>query len=402
MESFQQALKACRGNWMRKKRTFFCILAAVLICALLSGCADEAGKSYKEGLSLYKEGKYQEALKRYQLSVSQGNQDPVVYADMALCYEMMEDSKHAAEMISKARVLSPSDKRILRREGICLYLNGDYANAILVLRNSFPEEEEKDKKAEGPEELEIRGFIASALMKTGSYEEAIEEFNILITANDHATQHLILAGECYLLMHQFSAADQYFDLVSGQADRKPSHYLRMYNSCVAAGSYNSAVRCFEEGLQLTGEGADHEMTAGEYYARAGRLSDAEISLSGESSVGARLAEASLYTRDGRYDDAEHIYKDLLGRGEETAEVYSAYMLLKIISGKADEARELLKRVESFNDREVLRSARWNEIILLEMEQDYKYAYEKLQVYRREFGTTEETERENLFLSRVLK
>ena len=387
---------------MNKKRTIFCILAAVLISALLSGCADEAGKSYKEGLSLYKEGKYQEALKSYQLSVSQGLKDPVVYADMALCYEMMEDSQHAAEMISKARVLSPSDKRILRREGICLYLNGDYSNAILVLRNSFPEKDEKDKKEEGPDELEARGFIASALMKTGSYEEAVQELNILITANDHATQHLILAGECYLLMHQLSAADQYFELVAAQADRKPSHYLYMYNACVAAGSYSSAVRYFEEGLKLTGEGRDHEMTAGEYYARAGRLSDAEISLSGESSVGARLAEASLYTRDGRYEEAETIYKDLLSRGEETAEVYSAYMMLKIVSGKSDEARELLKRVESFKDHEVLRSARWNEIILLEMEQDYDYAYEKLLEYRQEFGTTEETEREALFLSRVLK
>ena len=377
-------------------------MAAVLLCTLLSGCADEAGKSYKEGLSLYKEGKYQEALKSYQLSVSQGLDDPVVYADMALCYEMMEDSQHAAEMISKARVLSPADKRILRREGICLFLNGDYTNALLVLRNSFPEGEEEAEKEEGPNELETRGFIAQALMKTGSYEEAVEELNILITANDHATQHLILAGECYLLMHQFSAADQYFELVAGQADRKPSHYLYMYNACVAAGSYSSAVRYFEEGLKLTGEGTDHEMTAGEYYARAGRLSDAEISLSGESSVGARLAEASLCTRDGRYDEAETIYKDLLSRGEETAEVYSAYMLLMIVSGKPNEARELLKRVESFNDREVLRSARWNEIILLEMEQDYDYAYEKLLMYRQEFGTTEETEREALFLSRVLK
>ncbi|MBQ6541035.1 MAG: tetratricopeptide repeat protein [Lachnospiraceae bacterium] len=390
-----------------KKRPIICfILAAVLFCTVLSGCANEAGKSYKEGIRLYGEGKYQEALKNLQLSVSQGNDDPVVYADMALCYEMLEDSKHAAEMISKARVLSPSDKRILRREGICLYLTGDYPNAILVLRNSFPEEKDKkeDKKDE-PEDvliLEARGFIAWALMKTGAYEEAVQELNILISANDHATAHLVLAGECYLRLHQFSAADQYFDLVGGQADKKPSHYLYIYNACVDAGSYSSAVRYFEEGLSLTGEGGTFEMTRGEYYARAGRLSEAEISLSGESSVGAKLAEASLYTRNGKYQEAEAIYTDLLKRGEETAEVYSAYMILKIVSVQDNEARELLKRVQSFGDREVLRSALWNEIILLEKECDYEQAYEKLLAYRGDFGTTEATERELLFLARVLK
>ena len=386
---------------MKKKTVIFILMASVLLGAFLSGCADEAGKSYKEGIRLYQEGKYQEALKYYQLSVSQGNKDPVVYADMALCYEMMEDSRNAAEMISKARVLSPSDKRILRREGICLFLSGDYSNAILVLRSSFPDEEEKDKE-EGPLEREARGFIASALMKTGSYEEAVQELNVLITANDHATAHLVLAGECFLKLHQFSASDQYFDLVAAQADRKPSHYLYIYNACVDAGSYASAVRYCEEGLSLTGETGNHEMTAGEYYARAGRLSHAEISLSGESSVGARIAEAALLTRDGRYQEAEAIYTELLGRGEETAEVYSAYMVLKIVSGRPDEARELLKRVQSFGDREILRSALWNEIILYEMEKDYEQAYEKLLVYRADYGTTEETEREIVFLSRVLK
>ena len=388
---------------MKKRAFVWIVLIAVLTGTLLSGCKNEAGKSYKEGLRLYQEGKYQEALKNYQLSVSQGNKDPVVYADMALCYQMMEDAQNAAEMISKARVLSPSDKRILRREGICLFLAGDYPNAILVLRNSFPDEEEKDKeKEEGPDEREARGFIASALMKTGAYEEAVQELNTLITANDHATAHLILAGECYLKLHQFAAADQYFELVAAQEDRKPSHYLYIYNACVDAGSYASAVGYFEDGLLLTGEGSDHEMTAGEYYARAGRLSDAEISLSGESAVGAKLAEASLYTRDGRYAEAEAIYTELLGRGEETAEVYSAYMVLKIVSGKPDEARELLRRVQSFGDREILKSALWNEVILCEMEGDYELAYEKLLIYRADFGTTEETEREMLFLSRVMK
>lgn len=384
-----------------KRIRIFLIVFMVLAGTLLSGCADEAGKSYKEGLRLYGEGQYQEALKNYQLSISQGNKDPVVYADMALCYEMMDDSRSAAEMISKARVLSPSDKRILRREGICLFLTGDYPNSILVLRNSFPEEE-KEAKEESPEELEARGFIASALLKTGAYEEAVQELNRLITANVHATEHLILAGECYLKMHQFAAADQYFTLVSAQQDRKPSHYLYIYNACVDAGSYSSAVGYFESGLALTGEGEKFEMTAGEYYARAGRISDAEISLSGETSVGAKLAEASLYTRNGRYEEAEAIYTELLGRGEETAEVYSSYMVLKIISGKSDEARGLLRRIQSFGDREILRSALWNEIILCEMEKDYELAYEKLLAYRGEYGSTEGTERELLFLSRVLK
>ena len=381
-----------------KRRFAIILICLAVLSVLLSGCADEAGKSYKEGLRLYQEGKYQDALKNYQLSVSQGNKDPVVYADMAVCYEMLEDSKSAAEMISKARVLSPSDKRILRREGICLFLKGDYRNAVLVLRSSLPEEEKDEEAAD----LEARGFIANALMKTGSYEEAVAELNRLITANDHATQHVILAGECYLRMHQFAAADQYFALIAGQADKKPSHYLYIYNACVEVGSYSSAVAYFEDGLALTGEGNGYEMTAGEYYARAGRLTDAEISLSGESTTGARIAKAALLTRDGRFEEAEAIYTELLARGEDTAEVYSAFMVMKIVSGKADEARELLRKVQSFGDREVLKSALWNEVILCEMEGDYELAYEKLLLYRVDYGTTEETEREFLFLSRVLK
>ena len=83
-----------------KRRFAIILICLAVLSVLLSGCADEAGKSYNEGLRLYQEGKYQDALKNYQLSVSQGNKDPVVYADMAVCYEMLEDSKSAAEMIS--------------------------------------------------------------------------------------------------------------------------------------------------------------------------------------------------------------------------------------------------------------------------------------------------------------
>ena len=66
---------------MVRKASILTVLLAAALSLLLSGCANEAGKSYEEGLRLFGEGQYQEAIKAYQLSVSQGYEDPVIYAD---------------------------------------------------------------------------------------------------------------------------------------------------------------------------------------------------------------------------------------------------------------------------------------------------------------------------------
>ena len=67
-------------------RKYLILPIAAVLLLLLCGCSEHR-KSYEEGQLALQEERYDEAIRRFELAVSQGMKEPVVYADLAIACE---------------------------------------------------------------------------------------------------------------------------------------------------------------------------------------------------------------------------------------------------------------------------------------------------------------------------
>lgn len=378
-----------------KIRILFLVFALCFAGALVS-CARDAAKSHEAGRKAYLNREFEDAIKYYELAVSQGEEDPLIYAEMALCYQKLDREAKADECMTSAEILMAGDPRLEKYLGIYYLRKENTDEALSHFLRALPEESDDRDESR----YETLGYIAEIRMKRGEYDEAIGIYNELIQNDYHATEHEILAGECYLYEHQFSAAEQYFQMLEKEESVRPSHYLYIVKACQSAEDYNGMVKYFDEGVRLIENSDNPEMTKGEYYVRSGRLNEARSILQNEDTVPGLIAKAYVYTMDGEYDEAENLYQNLILKGERLSEVYSGYMLLKIVAGDYAAAHQLFTKASTFKEKAILQTVYWNEIILYEMETDYETAYEKLIAYKERFGNSEVVTRELLFLQRV--
>lgn len=379
----------------RKKSIIFLVILAAL-ALFMTGCMEKE-KSYETALQKINDGRYEEALNYLNLSVSQGNQDRTLYAHKALVLLKLE-REHEAEAALMIAVSGETESIDIQKLcGVYYFEKGDYDTAM----QKFLRVKQMTEAAGKEYDSETLGYIAQILMAQGQYEQAILYLNRVILASYRLTEHELLAGKCYLKVHQFKAAGQYFEMVDKQDDRKPSHYLFMYDECMEAGAYSLAETCFAKGKSLCGT-KNQEMTLGEYYARAGLLENAEESLVKEDTVGSLLTQAWILAYNGDYEESGKIYETLIARNEDIEEVYVSYMTEKVMEGDVAAAKLLLEKIKTFDDEKIQKRAAWNEVILYEKEGDFDAAYKALVNYKNTYGTDEETSREIIFLERVLK
>ncbi len=380
----------------RMKQHFWILLTAALSAAFLFAGCGEGKKSYEEGIASYNEGRYEEAIRLYELAISQGEKKAVVYADLALAYDRYGNAEKAEEMLNQARNTAPKDREVLRRAGIFSFYREDYETAIRFFEQALPDQETK-KMSES--DVQTLSFLAESKKKLGKTAEAIELYQSVILAGYHTLEQKLFIGECLLMEHEFYAARTYFDWAFEEPSVRPEHYLYVYRIATEAEDYLDAERYFQAGLKVCSK---ETMTEGEYYANAGKYAAAIERLTDETTTGAYLARASIALQEKRYREAEEYYQILLKRGEELPVVYNQYMILKAVEGDFDAAKQLLSQIRAFKDPSIEEAVAWNEIILYELQRDYKTAYEKLLEYMKTFQKTTEAERELLFLSRALQ
>ena len=199
------------------KKTLLFLLLSIMLIGLAS--CGEGRKSYHAGLQDYRDGLYEEALRHYRLALSQGENAPGIYADMAMACLALGQEEEAKEYIAKAVSMGEKDPDVMTRAGIYYELAGDAQNALFYYAQVIP----SDLSSIPQERCDACGLAADIRMRNGEYEEAIRLYNGLIRTGYHTTEHIILAGLCFLKEHQFQAASQYFDLLAKRDETTPWH-----------------------------------------------------------------------------------------------------------------------------------------------------------------------------------
>ena len=374
------------------KRTV-CILAAALMLLFASSCGKEM-ESYNAGIAAFREENYEEAIRSLLLAVSQGMDDAFVKADLALAYEKSGQMSKALEYLNAAVQDAPSDPAVLKRIGRFYTYAGDSITALRYLGQSLRTPED----AMSVPDLETTAYAAEIETRYGNYDEAIRLYNTLITQNYLVPEHQLLAGMCYLKMHQLQAACQYFDLLMLQESTSPEYFLIIYHALCDRGFTDEAEPYFQEGLKRCDQ--EGTISRGEYCADAFRTDLAEEEGLDGSTTGTMLAKAALLRENGDQEEAENIYVALIQKGEDLEKIYNQYLILKAEQGDFQAAFRLLSFVQTGSDAAAKKDADWNEIMLYEMQQDYDTAFRKLEEYMKKYTPSETVWREYAFLSRT--
>lgn len=103
------------------------ILGLVILMLLLSGCASNVRK----GVSLLEDGKYEEAIAKFQEDVDEEKNLDEAYRGMAIAYYELESYQEAAEYFSMALENKAEETAsIYHLMGTCCLQYGDYENTI--------------------------------------------------------------------------------------------------------------------------------------------------------------------------------------------------------------------------------------------------------------------------------
>ncbi len=373
---------------MKKIRIIF---ITGLFLLMLSGCR-EYRKSYETGLSLAAQGNYEEAIRKYRLAISQGMQEPVVYADLAAALQNIGAEDEADEAIGKALESGAEDPATLKKAGIFYLMRSRDATALQYLQASIRSEEEKLSG----EDLDTMGYVADIYRRAGAWQEAIRIYNLLISQGFCTLEHEILAGSCYLGLVQHEAACQYFEMAVNNPRITAKHYAVIVRMLREAGAVVNAEDYFARGLRFIEENGG--MSRGAFTYRCGKQAEASALLPESDDEETMLIRAAILRDSGDYEAAERIYEELIRNGHDGGNVYNAYMMLKTESGDYTAALQLLQKVQTSEDPEVRADGMWNEVILCERMQDYDAARKKLREYAAGRRLTDTELRELWFLT----
>lgn len=382
-----------RNKGGNRRRVYRTLALAVLLLLFLSACS-YGERSYEKGREAFLEGDYETSVRELRRAVSQGYTEPEVYADLAYALLKTGDTEKALRNMNTAVKKSPENPALKKRIGLFYREAGDEETAISYLQASLP-----TNGKYGKEDIESLGFLGELMFRQGRYEEAIELYLSLITLEDHVTEHDILIGEAYLKLNQAYAASQYFSLVLSKEEALPEHFLRIYGDLVAYGKKREAGKYYEEGLRRALlENAS--MSPGEYCLAAGMPEEAEKYFTDSDAPEARLARAMVLRNEGRFEEAEVIYRALIAEGEGSAEVYNQYLMMKTEEEDYTAAFQLLRQVYAMADENEKKNALYNEMIIYERMGDYETAFEKAQEFRKSYPMDTSADREYVFLKRA--
>ena len=373
---------------------YLLILLFLLLPVFLAACS-ESDKSYESGLKNYREGHYQEAVHDYRLAISQGGESAELYADLALSLIRLKETDEALKNMNIALGKDPGSPVIQKKIGLFYRDLGDTETALKYLGPLVPKEGEELS----PDDLDTMGLTAGLLVRKGAYEEAVPLYERLINQEYHVLEHDILIGEAYLGMHQVYAACLYFDLASEKAETKPQHILRIRKALLAAGERREALRYFKKGLALAEESGS-SMSPGEYLLAAGEEEEAAEYLSDPHSVNAGLCRAMTLMNSGEYEEAEMALESLLRENPDSMLISNQYMILKARKGDYSSAFQMLSHIEASDDEKMIREARFNEVMIYEMMEEYGEAFKKAAEFRTFYPQDSSLDREYAFLRRA--
>lgn len=375
------------------KKGIYIGLLLFLMCTFL-GC-NEGRDTYKEASEYAARGLYETAVDLYRRAISQGEDSAIVYADLALSYKHIGNQEESSRMMDVALTKSPDDPDVLLRKALCIEIDGSREETEEAFKKAISSYEDSKKVNAAI------GFYAAFLYDTGRFEESITLYNQLIRADYAVSEHQLLAGRSYLSLHQFEAASLYFDLALKGDSVSAEKYLFLYDICRETEYFSGSERYFSEGLTYLKDHPKDPCSVGMYYAKAGKYDAAIRYLTEENKEESIIELITCYQKTGKTEEAISLCEKTISKGQASGNIYLKYALLRLSEGNVSSAKQLLSKVATYKDSELLEKADIVSILIAEREGDFTGAYRRLLEFEKKSALSPKLRREKLFLETIL-
>ena len=128
-----------------------------------------------------------------------------------------------------------------------------------------------------------------------------------------------LLGTALLRQHNFEAAERELRKVTDEHPEIGKAQRELGNALLGLRRIDEAIRCFENVVELSPDSASAESDLSKALTMAGRTDEAQAALERSFRLQperAQIVEAVEHQREGRFADAERIYRDVLSRDPE--------------------------------------------------------------------------------------
>lgn len=378
----------------RKKR--YAIAALCLTAVFAAACSANSSKN-EEGLALYKEGAYSEAVAAFKEAVAQDNTEPEYYVNLGMALIETGDYAGAIQNFDYALSISPEYKYAYRGRGIASLLSQDYAGAIESFNNALANTDGKITQVE----YDVLKYRAEAEAKSGDLEAAISTYTILLEVEESKTDDYFMRGRLYCQMGDFEKARADFDEAVKLNSSDYQLYWNIYDALSSAGQEEAGKEYLRQALVISDEKDSAHKYRGIIQYLLGEYDSAVVELTAvqdtqDSEV--LLYLGMTYEAQGNDESAMAVYNSALSLDASNSMIYNQLGVYHMKKGEYQEALTCFQNGLTQGDGKMNRELSYNEAVAYEYLGDFATAREKLQAYADTYGTDEAVTRELEFLS----
>jgi tetratricopeptide (TPR) repeat protein len=306
--------------------------------------------------NLMNDGQTEAALEQYQVIADANPEDPQTHLRMAEIYRKQGKFDLALDNLKQAQAVVPDLMEVPYDMAVVYQAQGRYQEAAQMLQDLLKKTEKPDgkySKDEGNNRALFLERLGTIYREDNNEQLAIATFRKMLTlGDDNAERGYQQIIDTYREAKEWQAAT---DAAKEAVDKLPNDRgLKMVYAAQLADMGKP-----EEGLQqvkslLTGKPEDREVyvTLAQMYSRLKRWPEAEQALDKASALSVKdedkqyveFLRGSTYERQKKYDQAEEVFRKLLGSDPDNAAVlnYLGYMLADR-GQKLDEALIMIKK-----------------------------------------------------------
>jgi tetratricopeptide (TPR) repeat protein len=233
---------------MRWIRLTWTILILALVCTATSSAEPTTVSGWnEEGLDLYSQGKYDEAIQAYGNALNLNQNDEVTWRNLAAAYEAKGDYDHAIQCLDKVRNIVPSEEQEALRAKV-----SELANRVSGQTSEMETELNQNPSSilESPQTATDWLNEGQRLVDQGKYEEALHAYDNGIQLSPQWTDLYYHKGTAYSKLDRVDEAVQaFYTVVEINPKDGVVAYYWIGRVLAGAGRYDEAIQAFEKSTQ---------------------------------------------------------------------------------------------------------------------------------------------------------
>lgn len=318
--------------------------------------------------------------------------------NLKTAYECLANLDYDATLASLqgAEEAGEDARQIARARGIAYIGQADYVSAsqqlMLALQSGTGYPDSMD--------VDINYYLAAAYDCMGDFAAAEDRYNAIIGYCDD-TESYLLRASVRLKQGDFENAVSDFNVV---ISRNPDDYdtlIGIYEMLSAIGYRDAGLEYLKNAIASdSGKMTDSEKGRmyyylGEYTQAAALLESAR---NADSSVTSSLFLGRTYEAMGEYNYAANVYESYIGSKGANSELYDQLGLCRLKMGEYEAALEAFKAGIEADDGTFAKSLEYNMAVAYEYTADFETARELLQAYIAKYPDDADAARELTFLA----